>query len=191
MGDLPAWLWKQFAEATVKLVITSILTALAVTVWVATRKSAPDMTSFGWLLVGVGVAFAIVLLFGAAGWARSKWGSGAAAGAAPAAIDTRLRLHSLGTKRIPQQLSEGNIWRWFSWENIARIQNADGSFTERSMNTFVAIVFDQPTTFAQIVVSSPNIVLPVHQVRDHSPRHAIIEFDGEIGVGEIEIRAIR
>lgn len=190
MGNIRAWLWRQFAEATVQLVITSLLTALGITVWVATRDTAPIMTSFGWLLVATALAFGIVVLVGITGWARTKWVP-ITPNVAAIPIDTRLRLHSLGTTRVPQQLSQSNIWRWFSWENIARIQNANGTFNNRSMNTFIAVVFDQPTTFAQIVVSSPNIILPIHQVRDSSSRHAIIEFDGEIGIGEIEIRAVQ
>jgi len=193
MDTLQKWLWRQFSEATVQLAITATITALVITAWTATRDAAPSMTSLGWLLVAALLAFSIVLLVGVAGWAKSRWLGPAInlAAATPSATDTRLRLHYYGTKRIPQQITQTNIWRWFSLEAIGHVRNPDGTTSDRSLHTMLSIVFDYPASFAQIVVSSPNMPLPLYQVRDHSSRHAIIQFEGEIGFGELEIRAIQ
>src|SRR5262245_22985852 len=88
--DFGHWLWKQFSEATVKLIITAGLTAVCLTLWTASRESAPVLTSLGWLLVAVCLTFAIVLLVGVAGWAWAKWASPSSG--AVAAVDTMIRL---------------------------------------------------------------------------------------------------
>lgn len=120
MDALSKWLWRQFSEATIQLVITATITALAITAWTATRDAAPSMTSLGWLLVAALLAFSIVLFVGVAGWSKNRWLSPTtnSSAATPLATDTRLRLHYYGTKRIPQQITQKNIWRWFSLEAI-------------------------------------------------------------------------
>ncbi|AGK58568.1 hypothetical protein HYPDE_34483 [Hyphomicrobium denitrificans 1NES1] len=191
MGNLGAWLWKKFTEATVNLIITSGITSFAITLWAATRSSAPDMTSLGWLIVGVLLAFAIVILFGLAGWARQKWGRtnappSTAAAATPLA--TMLRIQTYSDARLPTRRQQENIWRWYTLSNRIRGRDANGTETDIAIQFFVFLVFETPVAVGQVLVSSPDMQLPSHEVKDSGPRHAIIVFNGGVSAGEIEVR---
>ena len=151
-------------------------------------KSAPDMTSLGWLLVGTGLAFAIVLLWGFAGWARSRWMPNATKPAT--AVDTGLRLRFFGDDRQPQVMEMRNIFRWFSLKNIVVGRDPAGVEHEVVI-TNIFVVFDQPTTVPQIVATSPDFVMPRHEFKDISARHTILAVTGNVPAGELEIRMVR
>lgn len=187
MGNLGAWLWKQFTEATVSLIITSGITSFAITAWAATRRSAPDMTSLGWLIVGVLLAFAIVILFGFAGWARQKWERNDSASLATPG-STLIRIQTYSDARLPTRRQQENVWRWYTMSN--QIRGIDGAGVEVNLafQFILFLVFETPVAVGQILVSSPDMALPSHEVKDSGPRHAIIVFNGSVGAGEIEVR---
>ena len=149
------------------------------------------MTSLGWLIVGVLLAFAIVILFGLAGWARQKWGQNAVSPSAASLatpVNTMIRIQTYSDTRLPTRRQHENIWRWYSMSNHIRGRSADGDETDLAFQFILFLVFETPISVGQILVSSPDIHLPSHEVKDSGPRHAIIVFNGSVGAGEIEVR---
>lgn len=162
MVNLRNWLGQQFAQATVQSVITTVVTSVAVTVFVATRDSAPAMTSLGWLIVGFCVAFGMVLLAGAVGWARRSWGL---FGGGLTATETMLRIQLFADARLPTRRQHGNIWRWYTLKNLIRGRDAEGREADIAFQFILFLVFEAPIAVGQIVVSSPDFRLPDHEVK--------------------------
>lgn len=100
-------------------------------------------------------------------------------------IETYLRLRIHADNRTPTKIEQNNIWRWYVLMEFIQMIKADNSAIERKGRTALFIVFDAPVNIGQIVVSSPDIKLPIHSVMDASPRHAIIHFNDKIEEGEL------
>lgn len=181
------WAWKQFTESTAKLIFTAGITAAVVTLWTATRDSAPVLTSLGWLVVAVSLAMAIIVFVGLAGWARGKWWAPAIA---TSIGDTMLRLQVYADTRTPLRREHANIWRWYTLRNVIYGRDAQGAQTTAALQFFVFLVFENPAAVGQITVVSPDFRLPPYEVKDSGPRHAIIIFNGPMADGDLEIRVL-
>jgi hypothetical protein len=97
-----------------------------------------------------------------------------------------LRLHVFGDHRTPDRLACENIFRWYylqmavhgvSTSGVARI----GSFTT------LFISFENDVLISTIRVRSPDMQLPVYEVKEFNQRYAIIVFSDNIPAGTLEV----
>jgi len=99
------------------------------TILTATRESAPALTSLGWLIVFVVLAFSLAALVAVVAAIRVQWfriGSDPAK-AASAPFDTRITLRFFDDARSPVRAEQSNIWRWYVLRNVILKISADGS----------------------------------------------------------------
>ncbi len=124
------------------------------------------------------------LLFGIA--VGLYWGSGRGN---DDPVDTaEVRLHIFGDERTPERLSHQNIWRWYYLRNMfVSIDTQNNKQTKlTAVNLFLA--FEKPIAGATVSISSPDMVLPQHELKDLSSRSAVIAFSGELPRGTLIVR---
>jgi len=108
---------------------------------------------------------------------------------APAKIPTSLRLQFNAGNMVPTALNQTNIWRWFTLTTIIRGVDQKGDTHEQRMLT-IFVIFDAPISLKQIVLDAGGAALPVYEVKDSGPRHAIITLENAISGVVLEIRAV-
>jgi hypothetical protein len=100
----------------------------------------------------------------------------------------RLQFNAANTDAIGIDLK--NIWRWYTFRNIAQGTDENKEPFRKTLNTIIFITFDKPVRFKQIIVDSFGASLPTYEVKDSSSRHALVVFDGELIGTNVEIKAI-
>ncbi len=113
----------------------------------------------------------------------------------PQAIPTSLRLQFFPNSIIPACLGIENIWSWYSLCHIfTAIEGSSPQYpegreiTKRQWSIF--LVFDRPVAFKQIIVNGNGVNLPMTEVKERGPRHAVITIGGDIGGAIVDINAI-
>lgn len=100
-----------------------------------------------------------------------------------------LRYGAQGTQ--PIALDQKNIVRWYALMNFLR-GGVDAKTKQpveaRTLNIFIC--FENPITFRQILIDSRGLSIPIHEVKDSSPRHAIVSFAGDLVGITLEIKAV-
>lgn len=98
-----------------------------------------------------------------------------------------LQLHCYADNRLPQRLNIENIWRWHRFVAKATVYSDEGVYELPGIEVFF-INFDQPVKVGTFSVSSPDIQLPGHEVKEFNPRFAIIVFESIVPQGTLEFR---
>lgn len=103
-----------------------------------------------------------------------------------------LRLHIFGDERTPQRLSFANIWRWYYLRQLVTgFDPSTGKETTLTATSILFVTFNPPVSIGTLEVSSPDIRLPRHEVKDFNPRSAVITFLAEVPAGTLEITVHR
>ena len=97
--------------------------------------------------------------------------------------ETRLTLLFHGNNRTPTAIKVENIFRWYALQSVAHSAK-DGKITGRAWTIF--ILFDIPVNPKGLSISSSIHNLPLHEVKDFGPRHAIIFFSADLPAGTLE-----
>lgn len=98
-----------------------------------------------------------------------------------------LRLHIYGDNRIPDKVSAENIFRWYYLKNaiVMNVQNSEQRSDVVSVTLFVT--FEPDVKISTIRVSSPDIKLPLYEVKEFNQRYAIITFASDIPPGTLDV----
>ena len=90
-----------------------------------------------------------------------------------------IKLHSYGDTRIPDTSFNQNIWRWY----ILNILDAEKTVIQ----SIIFISFDKPILIGTLKVASPDMKLPVYEVKEYNNRFAVITFSGQLLSGTLVI----
>lgn len=100
----------------------------------------------------------------------------------------RLSLQTYGDARAPRMTRQENVYRWYQLKNVVNATDtATGQVHQSTVATTLFLAFDTPVLVHTLEVQSPNIQLPVHEVKDFNSRFAIVVFAGEVPMGSLEI----
>jgi len=105
-------------------------------------------------------------------------------------VDTAdLQIHVYPDTRTPTRLSYSNIWRWYFMKQVLVQLNRDtGAEEQRTITSTLFLTFDSLVRVGTIEVSSPDIRLPQHEVKDFNSRSAIVFFNADIPEGTLVVR---
>jgi hypothetical protein len=101
----------------------------------------------------------------------------------------RLQLHVYADERMPSRITADNIWRWYTLRTLIKGLAPSGQEHDVVNLTTLFVTFDTPVFVGTLTVSSPDVRLPIHEVKEFNPRFAIIVFSGQIPEGTLEISA--
>ena len=112
-------------------------------------------------------------------------------GVVPAAITTGIRLQITAGTGNAVALDSANIWRWYLFRQLGpNVAKKGQPPVQHITSTMLFLLFDKPVAIKQFLVNAGSTALPRYEVKDRSPRHAIIYFMGAIPPATIlEIRA--
>ena len=100
--------------------------------------------------------------------------------------ETRIKLQFGGSNEIPVGIELHNIWRWYALSNVVILNLPEG---QREIKTWsVFLTFDKPVDVKQVLVSVPGNRR--YEVKDTSPRSAVIAFLEDIVNAPVEIRVV-
>ena len=97
-----------------------------------------------------------------------------------------LRLHMYGDNRIPDRIAEENIFRWYYLKNVIVMSDPAGQQSE-AVSAILFVTFQPEVKISTIHVRSPDVKLPLYEVKEFNQRYAIIVFAKDIGPGTLEI----
>ena len=97
-----------------------------------------------------------------------------------------LRLHVYGDSRMPDRITSENIFRWYYLRTIIQFQGPQGPIRHSTMPTLF-ITFDPEVRISTLTVCSPDLALPMHEVKEFNQKYAIVVFSDDIGPGTLEI----
>jgi hypothetical protein len=114
---------------------------------------------------------------------------------APKPIPTSLRLQFNPNSITPTNLHLENIWYWYALCHIfTAIEGPSKAHKKgRQIETkqwTIFLIFDQPVAIKQILVDGNGAKLPLVEVKDRGPRHAIITINGDVGAAVIDVRVV-
>ena len=101
-----------------------------------------------------------------------------------------LKLHIYGDDRVPERISAENIFRWYLLKSKAvLIDNGAGKDIPITSTLFIS--FDKDVEIRTLHVGSPDVQLPLHEVKEFNQRYAIVVFMGNIPAGTLEIAVVQ
>lgn len=100
-----------------------------------------------------------------------------------------LSLHIYGDKRTPESISVTNVWRWYYLQLEFTLIHPETGMTTNRRISILFLNFDNPVKIGSLLVNSPNINLPTHEVKEFNNRFAIITFNDELQPGTLNITA--
>ena len=100
----------------------------------------------------------------------------------PAAL---LKLHIYGDHRTPQRLTAENIFRWFYLQTAIDGVSPKGARRIGTLATLL-VTFEEDVVIHTLSVRSPDMQLPVYEVKDSNQRYAIIVFSDNVPAGTLE-----
>jgi hypothetical protein len=97
-----------------------------------------------------------------------------------------LRLHIFGDHRAPNRLDQENIFRWYYLQMVV---NGIGPQGQQRVATWATLflTFEDDVTINTIHVRSPDMQLPVYEVKEFNQRYAIILFSDNVPAGTLEV----
>jgi hypothetical protein len=98
-----------------------------------------------------------------------------------------LRLHIYDDNRTPDRIAAENIFRWFYLKNIIIMQEPKAEQRSEAISATLFVTFEPEVKISTIQVRSPDMKLPLYEVKEFNQRFAIIVFNGAIGPGTLEI----
>jgi len=99
-----------------------------------------------------------------------------------------LRLHISGDHRAPDRIEADNIFRWYYLQNIVQEISTNGEAVKQHAMCTLFVTFESDVTVSTVKVQSPDMELPVYEVKDFNQRYAIISFSGPVSAGTLDIR---
>ena len=98
-----------------------------------------------------------------------------------------LRLHMYGDNRMPDRIADENIFRWYYLKNIIVMHGPEGQQKGEAVSATLFVTFQPEVKISTIQVRSPDVKLPIYEVKEFNQRFAIIVFAGDIGPGTLEV----
>jgi hypothetical protein len=98
-----------------------------------------------------------------------------------------LRLHIHADERHPTRLLAENIFRFYQLRNVLLAPLPGAGMAQGTCDIFF-VAFQNDVRITTLEVSSPDMVLPAHEVKEYNPRFAIVSFMGELPGGTLELR---
>lgn len=92
-----------------------------------------------------------------------------------------IKFHFYGDSRTPDVISNRNIWRCYNLFNIFNKEQQTLLFTT------IFISFDKPVLIGTLKVTSPDITLPIYEVKEYNNIFATIVFKGCLPSGTLVI----
>jgi hypothetical protein len=81
-----------------------------------------------------------------------------------------------------------NVWRWYYLRTIVvAVEKETGKEERQDVVTTLFVNFDNPVSVGTVEVSSPDMRLPLYEVKEFNNRFAIIMFDGSLPQGTLQI----
>jgi hypothetical protein len=99
-----------------------------------------------------------------------------------------MRLHIHADERAPTKLQFDNIFRYYQLRNILLAPLPGGGMASGA-STIIFMAFENDVKITTLEVSSPDMVLPAHEVKEYNQRYAIICFSEALPGGTLEVRA--
>ena len=97
-----------------------------------------------------------------------------------------LRLHIYGDHRTPDRIAIDNIFRWFFLQ--AAIDGLEPQGTKRLATiATLFVMFEDDVVIHTLAVRSPDMHLPVYEVKEFNQRYAIIVFSDNVPAGTLEV----
>jgi hypothetical protein len=152
----------------------------------AAARSVTSGSASWFLLIAAGLGLIFVLDFGA----RMGWlGKDAAKPLARMKTRTILQYNSDNPTPVAQRVQ--NIWRWYSLSQVLRqLSPETGAIVNETMIVVLFLVFSEPVAVKQLTAKASGGKLPMYEVKDFGPRHAIIVFAGGLADLKVEVQAI-
>jgi hypothetical protein len=97
-----------------------------------------------------------------------------------------LKLHVYGDHRTPERLSFENIFRWFYHQATFDGVGPAGTTRLAAVTTLV-VSFEEDTAITTLKVRSPDMQLPLYEVKEFNQRFAVIVFGSTVPAGTLEI----
>jgi hypothetical protein len=97
-----------------------------------------------------------------------------------------LRLHVFGDHRTPQRIAYQNIFRWFYLQTEISAVGPAGRQKMGLLATLFA-TFEDDVVIHTLTVRSPDMQLPIYEVKEFNQRYAIIQFMDNVPAGTLEI----
>ena len=137
-----------------------------------------------WALI-VGIDFGVLLAGLAVGLIIGEHRKAAAS----QLVDTAsLRLHIFDDDRVPQELASQNVWEFYYLRTIiVGPDESTGKDTRKHVAATLFLNFENPVNIGTLEVSSPDIRLPLHEVKHFDNRFAIIQFFEAPATGTLEV----
>ena len=104
----------------------------------------------------------------------------------PAREHASLRLHIFGDHRTPNCLSHENVFRWWYLQTAVEGVGPQGKQRLASFATLL-VTFEDDVVIATLTVRSPDMQLPVYEVKEFNQRYAVITFSDNVPAGTLEI----
>jgi len=99
-----------------------------------------------------------------------------------------LRIRSYGDTRLTEGICLENIYRWYTLKTQMSPVGVQGAPVLTIQTLFVGFAND--VLVSNLRVSSPDMPLPQHEVKEFNPRFAIIVFMGDFQAGTIEVSVV-
>ncbi len=109
----------------------------------------------------------------------------------PSPVPTEIRLQFRDRDSSPLAIDNKNIWRWYTLQTVVKgIDAKTGALNEVGRNVTVFLIFDKPVKLTQFRIDGMGSTLPMYEVKDSSPRGAVIVFSGELTGKVVEIQVL-
>ena len=105
----------------------------------------------------------------------------------PIAKTASLRLHIFGDHRAPERLGFENIFRWYYLQTFINIDVGPTGVTRIGRLSTLFLSFENDVMISTINVRSPDMQLPIYEVKEFNQRYAIIAFSANVPVGTLEV----
>jgi hypothetical protein len=108
----------------------------------------------------------------------------------PIAETASLRLHVWGDHRTPERLDAENIFRWFYLQTAINGVGPAGATRIGTLATLF-LSFENDVVISTIKVRSPDMQVPIYEVKEFNQRYAIIVFSDNVPAGTLEVLVSR
>lgn len=88
----------------------------------------------------------------------------------------------------PDRLAADNIFRWFFFQAAFNSHGPQGAQRLATIATLF-VTFENDLVIHTLTVRSPDMQLPVYEVKEFNQRYAIIVFSDNVPAGTLEIHA--
>ena len=101
-----------------------------------------------------------------------------------------LRLHIYNDYRTPTRLGHENIFRWYFLHMAIEGIGPAGQKRIATMETLF-VSFEEDVAVHTITVRSPDMTLPLHEIKEFNQRYAIVVFAERVPAGTLEIEVAK